>query len=61
MSTSLFSRIFDDVSSLASRVTATVDELRQFATEISIQEEKSSEEVAAQDDEIDKSELGVCL
>ena len=61
MSTSLFSRIFDDVSSLASRVTATVDELCQFATEVSIQEQPSNEEVAGKDDEIDKSELEVCL
>ena len=59
MSTSLFSRIFDDVSSLASRVTATVDEFRQFATEIPTQEKQGAEEGTVRDDEVDKSELEV--
>ena len=60
MSTSLFTRIFDGVSSLASRVTATVEEFHQFATEISTQEQQNTEEGSVQDNELNKSELEVC-
>ena len=64
MPASLFTRLVDNVSTLASRVTTTAGELRQLATEMSTSgepqnTEESVVEGAVEDRELDKSELEV--